>query len=656
MSYDYEPRERMRHYTREETRIERGDPRAYADESYLKPHSSRDLVPRRREDSDLSVEDIRRDFPPPGYRDARRTRSAEPGYYDDYRDDRSRRGDYYGDRRTRTGASVYGEEEEVRSRKRVLNQQEKIIAAVAGAALAFGGKELYDRRDAKEHGGDVERNYLTSAALGAAGALAGYQGAEFYNKQSSKNDKSPQGQLVAHRGRDGLVHETYVEEDDKKGSKSFLENALAASGLGAAVKALTGGSSDNKDDNRSRGRGSPDRASRSGSKSGGGNESQVAKVQKAAMASLIAGATEAFRVAKEPGGWKGEKTKRIFTAAAGAAAVDAAQDREKGSKLGLAESVIGGLVGNRVINGSKGNIEADEKTGRSRSRSRARSRSGNDQGSSGKIGRKAAGAAPTRSTAATTIDPARVAAVGVSSIRRGRSLPNSESAMGPDDRDGDRDSRRDDSLQDDRNSRRGPRRYSDDPYDDDYDRGYPPPHGSRDYRDHPRDPRDARDPYDDDRSYASSRRRDRSRRRSRSSASGSDLGDSDDDLKTSRRMRANGVYQSMAAREARQKAVKEGRLSPEEAKKLKAKAMLQDAAQIGLAGLGIKGAMSQLKTAKDKQAECKDWEHQRELRHQKRLERQGRSLDSRGRSRADDWYTPVSRKGTVGLSVQSWPR
>ncbi|RBQ66697.1 hypothetical protein VDGD_08827 [Verticillium dahliae] len=687
MSYDYEPRERMRHYTREETRTERGDPRAYADESYLKPHPSRDLVPRRREDSDMSVEDIRRDFPPPGYRDARRTRSAEPGYYDDYRDDRSRRGDYYGDRRSRMGANVYGEEEEVRSRKRVLNQQEKIIAAVAGAALAFGGKELYDRRDAKEHGGDVDRNYLTSAALGAAGALAGYQGAEFYNKQSSKNDKAPQGQLVAHRGRDGLVHETYVEEDDKKGSKSFLENALAASGLGAAVKALTGGSSDNKDDNRSRGRGSPDRASRSGSKAGSGNESQVAKVQKAAMASLIAGATEAFRVAKEPGGWKGEKTKRIFTAAAGAAAVDAAQDREKGSKLGLAESVIGGLVGNRVINGSKGNIEADEKTGRSRSRSRARSRSGNDQGSSGVSGLAALATAGlgalgakkaiehhkenrsrSRGRSADSFDSrdndrprARSRSRSVVDSAR-KKLAKFGIGNGPDDRDGDRDSRRDDSLHDDRNSRRGPRRYSDDPYDDDYDRGYPPPHGSRDYRDHPRDPRDARDPYDDDRSYASSRRRDRSRRRSRSSASGSDLGDSDDDLKTSRRMRgkqvltsglaavatihaANGVYQSMAAREARQKAVKEGRLSPEEAKKLKAKAMLQDAAQIGLAGLGIKGAMSQLKTAKDKQAECKDWEHQRELRHQKRLERQGRSLDSRGRSRADDWYTPVSPQG-----------
>ncbi|KAM0322832.1 hypothetical protein ACHAQA_009173 [Verticillium albo-atrum] len=677
MSYDYEPREHTRRYTREETRIER-EPR-YADDSHLKPYPSRELVPRRREDSELSVEEVRRDFPPPGYRDARRTRSAEPGYYDDYHpDDRSRRGDdYYGERRSRKGASVYGEEEETRSRKRVLNQQEKIIAAVAGAALAFGGKELYDRRDAKEHGGDVERNYLTSAALGAAGALAGYQGAEFYNKQSGKNEKQPQGQLVAHRGRDGVVRETYVEEDDKKGSKSFLENALAASGLGAAVKALTGGSSDNKDDNRSRGRGSPDRNSRSGSKSRGGNESQAAKVQKAAMASLIAGATEAFRVAKEPGGWKGEKTKRIFTAAAGAAAVDAAQDREKGSKLGLAESVIGGLVGNRVINGSKGNIEEDKKTGRSRSRSRARSRSGNDQGGSGVSGLAALATAglgalgakkaiehhkenrsQSRGRSADSYDSrnddrprARSRSRSVVDSAR-KKLAKFGIGNGPDDRDGDRDSRRDDSLHDDRGSRRVQRRYSDDPYADDYDRGYPPPRGSRDPRDaprdvrdprdYPRDPRDSRDSYDDDRSYASSRRRDRSRRRSRSSASGSDLGDSDDDLKTSRRMKANGVYQSMAAREARQKAVREGRLSPAEAKRLKTKAMLQDAAQIGLAGLGIKGALAQLKTAKDKTTECKHWEHQREVRHQKRLERQSRSVDSRGRSRADDWYTPAS--------------
>ena len=99
----------------------------------------------------------------------------------------------------------------------------------------------------------------------------------------------------------------------------------------------------------------------------------------------------------------------------------------------------------------------------------------------------------------------------------------------------------------------------------------------------------------------------------------------------------------MEARKSRQKAVKEGRLSPEEAKKLKAKAMLQDAAQIGLAGLGIKGAVSQLKTAHDEQVECKNWEHQRAIRHQKRVERQQRMLERpRSRGRADDWYSPAT--------------
>src|SRR5690606_25867791 len=136
------------------------------------------------------------------------------------------------------------------------------------------------------------------------------------------------------------------DEDDgkeKKGNKNFLEAAIAATGLGAAVKSFTGGG--DKDDGRS------DTRSRRGSltRSNSGKSSGANKMQKAAMASLLAGATEAFRVAKEPGGWKGEKTKRILTAAAGAATVDAAQGKESG-KLSLAESVIGGIVGNRLIN------------------------------------------------------------------------------------------------------------------------------------------------------------------------------------------------------------------------------------------------------------------------------------------------------------------
>ncbi|KAI8271773.1 hypothetical protein K4K59_011960 [Colletotrichum sp. SAR11_240] len=672
MSYDYEPH-RTRRYVREERREERVDPR-YADDPYLRVYESRELVPRARENSDLSVEEVRRDFPPPGYRDARRTRSAEPGYYDDYRghDDRDR--GYYDrdyDRRSRKAGSLYYEEEK-RSRERVLNQQEKILAAVAGAALAFGGKELYDRKEAKDHGGDVERNYLTSAALGAAGALAGYQGAEFYSKHKEKEERN--ATYVLHRGRDGRVTEYYSDDEggekEKKGSKSFLENALAASGLGVAVKALTGAAAgghhdDRRSDTRSR-RGSPDsRGSRSKSRGPGGEAAN--KMQKAAMASLIAGATEAFRVAKEPGGWKGEKTKRILTAAAGAATIDAAQSGEKQSKLGLAESVIGGLVGNRVINGSKRNIEEDRRTGRSRSRSRARSDGGGGGPGLAALATAGLGAfgakkaienvrSRSRGRSADSYDSRASSRDGRRHRSRSRSVVDSarkklaKIGLGsdPDDRERDKHAR-DDSYYDDRSSRRGlSRKYSDE-YDDGYDRGYA---------------RSTRDGYDDDRSsYTSGRRRDRSRRRgARSDASSdSDLGDSDDDEKRARKMRgkqvittglaavatihaAHGVYQSMEKRNARQKAVREGRLSPEEAKKLKTKAMLQDAASVGIAALGIKGAWSELKEAKEMTHECKQFQHEKAVRHQKRIERQRRLNGSDGgrRGRADDWYTPSS--------------
>lgn len=107
------------------------------------------------------------------------------------------------------------------------------------------------------------------------------------------------------------------------------------------------------------------------SRSGG----DASRKQNVAIASLLAGATEAFRVAKEPGGWRGEKAKRILTAAAGAATVDAAHGADHG-KLGLAESVIGGLIGNRLINGSRSDVEEDRHASRSRSRSHTRSKDG----------------------------------------------------------------------------------------------------------------------------------------------------------------------------------------------------------------------------------------------------------------------------------------
>lgn len=551
--YDVLPRERTtRRYYREERRDDR-DPRYYEPRDTLHVQSSRDLVPRAREDSDLSVEEIRRDFPPPGYssRDLRRARSAEPGYYDEYDDRRSyytRDRDYdrdYYDRdydrssraRKKTETVLYDEDR--RKKARMLSRQEQIIAAVTGAALAIGGKELYDRREANQHGTEVQRNILASAALGAAGAFAGYQGTELYNKHKEKEERK----ALAHRY--GYYSDDEESPREKKGHRNFLESALAAAGLGGAVKALTGGSSkDDRSDTRSRrdGRSWSRSRSRSRSRAGDSDKSDaVSKVQKAAMASLIAGATEAFRISKQPGSWKGEKAKRILTAAAGAATLDAAQKPEKaGSKLGLAEAVLGGLLGNRVIHGSKKNIEMDERTGRSRSRSRARSKDGRTSGLAavataglGALGAKKLIESHERSRSRSrrrSIDSDDSRDYSPDRRRRSRSRSVVDSARrrlakigignGPDDddrdlRDRSRERRRDYDDYDDYEDLGRPRRRRDsyDDYDRDRRRGY------------------ARDDYDDDRSY-------RSRPRRRGSLGPDDLGDSEEDERRGKKLRA----------------------------------------------------------------------------------------------------------------------
>lgn len=640
--YGAPPRERTsKRYYQEERYVDPRDPR----DNYLSP--SHDLVPRRHQEND-SIEEIDRDFPPPGYsnRDIRRARSAGAPYYGDYDDRRSHHDrDYYDEPRSaRRGAERDYYEEEKKKKVRMLSKQEQIIAAITGAALAIGSKELYDRHDAKQHDTDIQRNVLTSAALGAAGALAGYSGTELYNKHKEKEERK--GGALTHRGYDYSDDESGSE---KKGGKNFLEAALAAAGLGGAVKALTG--KDDKSDTRSRGGGS---RSSSGSRSKGKGDG-AKKIQQAAMASLIAGATEAFRIAKEPGGWKGEKAKRVLTAAAGAATIDAAQKGDKGgSKLGLAESVIGGLVGNRVIHGSKKNIEEDEKTGRSRSRSRARSRSEGGGGGGGGVSGLAAlataglgafGAKKIMDGRERSTSRGRDSDVG-SPDRRPRSRSRSvmdKARMGlaklgignsPEEEEDDRDHR-------DRSRSRGDRRRRD--YDDDYDDS----RGSRRHRDSYDDyDRDRghrkHDDYDDDRS-----RRDRKSERGtvarRGSASSTDLGDSDSDERRTRKMRgkqilttglasvatihaAASVYQSMEKRKKRQKAVREGRLSPEEAKKLKSKAIMQDAASVGIAALGIKSAISEMKEAHELSQEARHWKEEREIRKERRRDRLRRRL------------------------------
>jgi len=612
----------------------------------LKPYpvGSRDLV--RHRDSDISVEEVRRDFPPPGYRDVRRARSAEPGrgYERGYERD-------YRSRQVKGSGSVYYQEEEAR-RKRMLSKQEKILAAFAGAALALGGKEAYDRYEANHEGHDVERNYVSSAALGAAGAFAGYQGADFYNKHSGKEEKKTR---AVYQGRDGRYEYYSDDEADgpaKKSHKKFLESVLGVTSMGAAVKMLTGGGGDDKSSRRGR--------SRSSSQSSRSRGQSRSKLQKAAMASLIAGATEAFRISKEPGGWKGEKAKRVVTAAVGAGALGGAHS-EGHSKKDILESVLGGLMGNRVLHGSKSNIEADDRDpGRSRSRSRARSSSRGGGGGGGATGLAAL------ATAGLTALTAKKALDGRDRSRSRRRDSSSDGSRSPSRRRGARSrsrsvvdgarrslaklgigsapGERDDSDHED--SRHGSsrrRRHSDDGYgydDDNY-------HGSS-RRDKSRDRG-----YDDDRSY-----RPRGRGSKSDAGSDTDLGDSDDDEKRAKKMKgkqiltsalagvatihaAHEVYQSMEKRKLRQKAVSEGRLSPEEAKKLKTKAIIQDLASVGVAGLGIKGAISELKEVRHIKHECKEFQKEKRLRHERRLERMKRA-NSQPRRRSGNWSTTSS--------------
>ena len=709
--YEYDEPRRHRSSRHRDRRDDREPRYVETQETYVRaplapdpPYAARttELIRRPdRQDSDLSIEEVRRDFPPPSagayvssrsmVRDDRygppvRSRSAERygGYLGDPRDERRSR-----------KATTY-EEKVVEPRRRSLSRNQKIIAGVAGAALAVGGKELFDRRQA--HGGPVTRNPLQTAALGAAGAFAGYEGADFIAKRVGKNEEKTKT-YVAHRGRDGQIAEYYSSEEEeekpkKSRRKSIVEGALGLAGLGAAAKAAGG----SRDKSRSR-RGSPDsftskRSGRSRSRAGGRGKSPegAAKFQQAAKAALLAGATEAFRVRNEPGGWGGAKGKRILTAAIGAGGIDAAADRdpEKKSKRHILEAVVGGLAGNRLINGSRSNVEDDNRSSRGKSRSRSRGPSG--------------GAGGAGLAALATAGLGALAAKKISDRSRSRSRGGDRRRGSPDSYDSrspspdrrhkrsksvtdyarkglaalgigeaagaadDHDRRRSEVVEETHVHRSSRRRRSPD---DDYD----------DRRDSARDVGYARsrgDPYGDPR-YADSRssvgggstrngggRRNDARakdgRRNRRVAEGkesasdseSSLGSSSGDEKRVKKMKgkqlitaglatvatihaAHNIYQSMEKREARHKAVQEGEMTPEEARKLKAKARLQDAASVGIAALGIKGAISEIKEANEMRHEFREFREKKEERHKKRLERQKKSGNGGGggRRRAD---------------------
>lgn len=657
-SYEAEAPRRHRSHRHHHHRDERDDPRYETTDTYVRgpgivdpPYvsSRQDLTLRGREDSDLSVEEVPRAFPPPGadrmvLRDDRygppaRSRSVDrhPQY-----------GQYLGDTRRSerdndSRLTVEKEKKGVR-RRRSLSRNQKIMAAVGGAALAVGGKELWDYRQSKSQGGErKDRNILATAAVGAAGAFAGFEGADIYTKKfADKKEKEIKEKHAIAYDRDGHAIEYYSEEEEKEKPKksrrkSLVEGAMSLAGLGAAAKAMGGHDDDRSDRGDRHDRDRDDRRRRRSSESSRGSRRTrgdddrgrgkspegVAKFQQAAKAALLAGAAEAFRVRNEPGGWGGAKGKRILTAAIGAGGVGAAaagDNPDHNSKRHLLEAVVGGLAGNRLINGARSDDGKSSHGGGGRHRSRSRSAMPIAALATAGLGALAAKKHHDRSRSRSRDDRRRRSGSDGSLDSRDRRPKRSKSvtdyarkglaALGlndaaSDDRHGSsrRDRDRDDDSRSDVRSHRSSRRHRDDrdrdldSSDDEYDRN------RRDDRHRDRD-------NDDRRSTRGSEGRNRRVAEGKQAISDSDsLGSSTDDNKRIKKMKgkqfltaglatvatihaAHNVYQSVERRKAGHKAVAEGDMTPEEAQKAKAKARIRTAASVGIAGLGIKGAIS----------------------------------------------------------------
>ena len=103
---------------------------------------------------------------------------------------------------------------------------------------------------------------------------------------------------------------------------------------------------------------------------------------------------------------------------------------------------------------------------------------------------------------------------------------------------------------------------------------------------------------------------------------------------------AHSVYSSMEARDKRHAEVAAGDISPEQARKQRNKARLQDAAAIGIAALGIKGAYSEWQEVQEHRQELAEQNKSRQERHEKRVQRgvgkyAGQSQSGDGRSKSE---------------------
>lgn len=540
---------------------ERGEPEYVQETTYVergKGPPPRDLVTRRRDDS---VETIQRDFPPPGgdrYRRDDRYRGDDYHRDDRYRDDR------YDDRPPRRARS------------------------------AAGRRGRYDD--------DRLSDYEVPAAAGVAGYAAGRASERERRRRHRDYDSdSPSPHRRDHRDR------SREKKDDPLGA---VGDVLKGLGLGGVAGALLGKDKDKKDRSQSRDRGGRRDSGRQRRRSGSASSREGKKGDKterkwaqAAQAALVAGAVEAFRSRNEPGPWTGQKGRRIATAALGAGGIDGIRDNDpdKKSKRHLAEAVIGGLAANRIANGPRerdrsvgpdGKTRSPSRSIFSRSKSRGRDANGRDEkaggGGNALTGLAAGGALAAAGKA--IYDRVR------SKSRQRKRSPSTSST---------------DSYEPPSRSRRPRGGQAGDPD----SRNSDTTNGDR-----ARGPRDINGPLAAGAAGAGAGALATrgtpnggsvglQRTNSVDSSSSSSLEDVE---KKRKRMRgkelitaglatvatihaAHGVYSSMEAHEKRHKLVAEGEMSPEEARKKQTKAWVQDAAAVGIAALGIKGAFSEWK-------------------------------------------------------------
>lgn len=133
----------------------------------------------------------------------------------------------------------------------------------------------------------------------------------------------------------------------------------------------------------------------------------------------------------------------------------------------------------------------------------------------------------------------------------------------------------------------------------------------------------------------------RSRRKRNSSSSSSSLVSSTEEEKNIHKMQrkkwitaalasvatihaASKVYSSIESHDKRMEQVREGKLSPEQAHKQARSARWQDAASIGIAALGIKGAVSEWNEVSEEHGQHKELLAAKEEHHKKRIEREKR--------------------------------